>query len=77
MAKMTKVFGAIFCVLGTIYLIVSTFLYLNTSAHLDYNTGKQMSFIQSGTPYFFMVAILILGFGIILAKDKIIDNDHH
>jgi hypothetical protein len=77
MAKMTKVFGAIFCVLGTIYLIVSTFLYLNTSAHLDYNSGKQMSFIQSGMPYFFIVSILILGFGIILAKDKIIDNDHH
>jgi len=77
MAKMTKVFGAIFCVLGTIYLIVSTFLYMNTSAHLDYNSAKQMSFIQSGTPFFFIVALLILGFGIILAKDKVLDNDHH
>jgi dipeptide/tripeptide permease len=77
MAKMTKVFGAIFCVLGTIYLTVSTFLYLNTSAHLDYNAEKPMSFIQSGTPFYFMVSILILGFGIILAKDKVIHNDHH
>ena len=77
MAKLTKVFGAIFCVLGTVYLIVSTFLYLNTSAHLDYNTGKQMTFIQSNVAYFFFVAIIILGFGIVLAKDKIISNDHH
>ncbi len=77
MAKLTKVFGAIFCVLGTIYLIVSTFLYLNTSAHLDYNTGKQMTLIESGIPYYFLVALLIFGFGVVLAKDKIINNDHH
>jgi len=77
MAKMTKVFGAIMCVLGTIYLIVSIFLYLNTSAHLDYNEVKQVSFIQTGTPYFFIVSFLILGFGILLAKDKIMDNNHH
>lgn len=77
MAKITKVFGAIFCVLGTVYLIVSAFLYLNTSAHLDYNTGKQMSFIESGMPFYFLVAGLIFGFGYMLAKDKIINNDHH
>lgn len=77
MAKMTKVFGAIFCVLGTIYLIVSTFLYLNTSAHLDYNETKQMTFIHSGTPYFFIVSIILLGFGILLTKDKVLDNNHH
>lgn len=77
MAKMTKVFGAIFCVLGTVYFIVSIFLYLNTSASLDYNADKQMSFIHSGTPFFFMVALLIFGFGVLLAKDKVINNDHH
>ncbi|HMV15822.1 MAG: hypothetical protein IT275_07075 [Chitinophagales bacterium] len=77
MAKMTKVFGAIFCVLGTIYLTVSIFLYFNTNAHLDYNEAKQMSFIHSGTPFYFIVSILILGFGIVFAKDKVLDNDHH
>ncbi|HRG35502.1 MAG TPA: hypothetical protein PK355_04410 [Chitinophagales bacterium] len=74
---MTKVFGAIFCVLGTIYLTVSIFLYFNTNAHLDYNEAKQMSFIHSGTPFYFIVSILILGFGIVFAKDKVLDNDHH
>ncbi|MFN8284134.1 MAG: hypothetical protein U0U67_13020 [Chitinophagales bacterium] len=77
MAKMTKVFGAILCVLGTVYLIVSTFLYLNSSAHLDYNTGKLLTMSQAGVFYFFMIAVLILGFGILLAKDRILNNDHH
>lgn len=77
MAKITKVFGAILCVLGTIYLTVSIFLYLNSSAHLDYNTGKLMSMSKAGVFYFFMAAIIILVFGIILANDKVINNDHH
>ena len=77
MAKMTKVFGAILCVLGTIYLIVSTFLYLNSSANLDYNTGKLQTLSQAGVFYYIMVAVLILGFGIILAKDKVLGNDKH
>lgn len=76
MAKMTKVFGAILCVLGSIYLTVSSFLYMNTSAFLDYNTPKQMTFIQSKTPYFFLVSILILGAGIVLASDRVIDKKH-
>jgi hypothetical protein len=77
MAKITKVFGAILCVLGSIYLTVSIFLYLNSSAHLDYNTGKLQTLSQAGVFYFLMIAVLILGFGILLAKDKVIKNDHH
>ena len=41
MAKITKVFGAIFCVLGAIYFTVSVFLYMNTSAFLNYNEAKR------------------------------------
>jgi hypothetical protein len=77
MPKMTKVFGSILCVLGTVYLIVSTFLYLNSSAHLDYNTGKLLTMSQAGVFYYFMIAILIFAFGVLLAKDKVINNDHH
>lgn len=76
MAKLTKVFGAILCVLGSIYLTVSTFLYLNSSSYLDYNTGKLETLSQSGVFYYFMVSILILGFGIILASDKVYDKHH-
>ena len=77
MAKITKVFRAIFCVLGAIYFTVSVFLYMNTSAFLNYNEAKQMTFIQSKTPYFFLVAILLLIFGVIFAKDKVIDKKSH
>ena len=77
MAKLTKVFGAILCVLGSIYLTVSIFLYLNSSSSLDYNAGRLLPISQSGVFYFLMVSVLILGFGIILAKDKVLDNDHH
>ena len=77
MAKLTKVFGAILCVLGTVYLIVSIFLTLNSSAVLDYNTGKLETLSQAGVFYYLMIAVLILGFGILLAKDKVLNNDHH
>ena len=77
MAKLTKVFGAIFCMLGGIYFIVSIFLYLNSSANLDYNTGKLQTLPQAGVFYFFLIAFIILVFGILLAKDKVLKNDHH
>ena len=74
MPKMTKVFGAI---LGTVYLIVSTFLYLNSSAYLDYNTGKLQTMSQAGVFYYAMFAFIIFAFGVLLAKDKVLNNDHH
>jgi hypothetical protein len=77
MAKLTKVFGAIFCVLGTIYFTVTMYLYLNSSANLDYNSGKLLTIPQAGIFFFFLVPILLLGFGILLASDKVINNDHH
>jgi hypothetical protein len=77
MAKLTKVFGAIFCVLGSIYFSVTSFLYLNSSASLNYNTGKLETLPQAGVFYFFLISILILGFGILLASDRVIKNDHH
>ncbi len=77
MAKMTKVIGSILCVLGTIYGIVSIFLYLNSSAHLDYNTGKLQTMSQAGVFYYAMVSVIILVFGILLAKDKVLGNDKH
>ncbi len=77
MPKMTKVFGAILCVLGFIYVTVSAFLYLNSSAHLDYNTGKLQTMSQAGVFYYAMFSFIIFAFGVILAKDKVLNNDHH
>lgn len=77
MAKMTKVFGAILCVLGGVYMTVSVFLYLNSSSHLDYNTGKFQTMSQAHVFYYFFFAFIILAFGVLLAKDRVLDNDHH
>lgn len=77
MAKMTKVIGSILCILGAIYSIVSVFLYLNSSASLDYNTGKLQTMSQAGVFYYAMVSFIILAFGIILANDKVLGNDKH
>lgn len=77
MAKMTKVFGAIFCMLGGLYTLISIFLFLNSSAHLDYNTGKLMSMSKAGVFYFLFFSVIILVFGIILAKDKVLDDKKH
>ncbi|MCB0508122.1 MAG: hypothetical protein R2739_10695 [Chitinophagales bacterium] len=76
MAKMTKVFGAIMFVLGNIYLTVTSFLYMNTSAYLDYNETKQMTFIHSGTFFFFLVSILLVGFGVVFACDRVLKDNH-
>ncbi len=77
MAKMTKVFGAIFLALGTLYTTISIFLYLNSSANLDYNTGKKMTMPQAGVFYYMFFAVLILIIGYILAKDKVLGNNKH
>lgn len=77
MAKMTKVIGSILVVLGTIYSIVSVFLYLNSSASLDYNTGKLQTMSQAGVIYYAIASAIILIFGIILATDRILDKDKH
>ncbi|MBK9328238.1 MAG: hypothetical protein IPM95_02760 [Sphingobacteriales bacterium] len=76
MAKLTKVFGAILCILGFVYFTVSVFLYLNSSAYLDYNTGKFQTMSQAGVFYYFMFSVILLGFGVLLAKDKVLDNHH-
>lgn len=77
MAKMTKVIGSILVVLGVIYSIVSVFLYLNSSASLDYNTGKFQTMSQAGVIYYAIASAIILIFGIILSSDRVLDNKKH
>lgn len=76
MAKLTKVFGAIMCFLGTVCLIATTFIYLNSSAYLNYNVDKQPSASQLGIFPFFFLGAALLTFGILFAKDKIMDHHH-
>jgi hypothetical protein len=76
MAKLTKVFGAIMCFFGTVCLIVTTFVYLNSSAYLNYNVDKQPTVGQSGLFFYFFLGAVLLTFGILFAKDKVLDQNH-
>lgn len=77
MAKMTKVFGAIFCFLGFVILMVSIFLYLNTSAHLDYNVGKQPTLGQVSLFVPFLVSVMMLTVGVLFSRDHILHKNDH
>ena len=77
MAKMTKVFGAILCFLGTVIFLVTTFLYLNTSAHLDYNVVKKPTLgqVQLFVPY--LISVIMLTIGVLFARDRVLEHHDH
>lgn len=72
---MTRVFGGAICFLSFVALLVNTFLYLNSSAHFDYNAGTK-SLAQAGVffPYFVAISTMILG--ILLIKDRVLESHH-
>lgn len=71
----TRVLGAIFIFLSSVAIVVNTFLFWNSSAYFDYNSEK-LSMAKEGVffPYFF--AIIFFVFGVLLVKDKVLDNHH-
>lgn len=73
---MTRVFGGAICFLSFVVLLTNTFLFLNSSAHFDYNTGTQ-SLAQAGVFYPFFVAISTMILGVLLIKDRVLESDHH
>lgn len=74
-----KVLGAIFIVLSTLVGITVTFLYWNSSAYIDYNTGANMNLLERMTnsgilvPYIICTIFFVLGF--FLSRDRVLD--HH
>ena len=75
---LTRVFGVIITILSTVAIIVNTFLFLNSSAYLNYNSEKGlMSLSEAGIFYPYFIAIITLTFGILLVRDKVLDSDHH
>lgn len=60
---MSKVIGGVFALLGTLITIYTSFLYMNSSAYLPYNT-KPVSMLDTGLvmPAFFAVLLLSIGF---------------
>jgi hypothetical protein len=77
MAKMTKVFGAILCFLGTVIFLVSLFVYMNTSAHLDYNAGKQPTLGQVKLFVPFLISIMMLTVGVLFSRDRVLEHHDH
>ena len=73
---MTRVFGGAICFLSFVVLTVNTFLFLNSSAHFDYNAGTK-TMAQAGVFYPFFVGFITLTLGIILVNDKVIEADPH
>ena len=76
MNKMTLVFGAIMCFLGTVLLLVTIFLYMNTSAFLNYNVAKQPGIGQVKLFVSLLISVALLTFGVLFAKNKELDGHH-
>lgn len=73
---MTRVFGGAICFLSFVVLTVNTFLFLNSSAHFDYNAGiKTMAQVGVFYPYF--VGLITMTMGIILVSDRVIEAEPH
>ena len=74
---MTRVFGGAICFLSFVVLLVNTFLYLNSSAHFDYNSGVK-TMAQAGVFYPFFVGFITMTIGVILVNDRVLEfEDHH
>jgi hypothetical protein len=62
---MSKVIGGIFTVIGFILAAVNTFLYLNSSAYLNYNDpAKHLSFFETGLGVPAVLTFLLLAIGL-------------
>jgi hypothetical protein len=77
MAKMTKVFGAILCFLGTVIFLVSLFVYMNTSAHLNYNVAKQPTLGQVKLFVPFLISVMMLTVGVLFSRDRVLEHHDH
>ncbi|HUH75555.1 MAG TPA: hypothetical protein VLZ75_14265 [Chitinophagales bacterium] len=73
---MTRVFGAAICVLSALVIIINFFLFLNSSAHFNYNAGVK-TLAQAGVFYPFFVGTITLIIGIVLVNDKVLESEEH
>ncbi|MCO5247993.1 MAG: hypothetical protein M9887_03470 [Chitinophagales bacterium] len=68
----SRVFGAALLFLSSAVMLFIFFLYLNSSAHFDYNAPK-VSLVGVHLFYPLMVTVIVFVFGIILVKDHEIE----
>jgi glycerol uptake facilitator-like aquaporin len=62
---MSKIIGGIFTVIGFIMAAVNIFLYMNSSAYLNYNDpSKHLSFFETGLGVPSVLTFLLLAIGL-------------
>jgi hypothetical protein len=63
---MSKIIGGIFTVLGFILVAVMGFLYMNSSAYLNYNDPKtHLSYFETGLAAPTLLTVIMLSIGLI------------
>lgn len=71
---MTRVFGGAISFLSLGVITINFFLYLNSSAHFDYNAGVK-TMAEAGVFYPFFVAGITLIIGIVLLNDRVLEPE--
>ncbi|MCP4124700.1 MAG: hypothetical protein GY751_23400 [Bacteroidetes bacterium] len=74
---LNKVIGAILIVMSTSVGITGLFVFLNSSAFFDYNTGESARFLERLNTNGLLIPLLICGLafvlGYFLTKDRVLD----
>jgi hypothetical protein len=71
----TRVIGVCLLIFSSLWLLITTFVYLNSSAVLNYNKPTQ-TMPEAGVFFPFMVFAILWIFGFLLVKDKVYDHHH-
>ncbi len=71
---LTRVFGGAISFLSFVVLTVNFFLFLNSSAHFDYNQGTK-TLAQAGVFYPFFVGTITMIIGLVLANDRVLEPE--
>ena len=70
----TRAWGVAIIILSIIVIVFNYFLYLNSSAHFDYNEGT-ISMAKAGVFFPFFGAVCTLIFGVLLFKDRVLGEE--
>jgi len=74
---LTKVFGAILIVMSTSVGITGLFVFLNSSAFFDYNTGESSRLLErmisNGLMIPLLICVVAFVLGYVLSKDRVLD----
>ncbi|MBX7224417.1 MAG: hypothetical protein K1X55_00165 [Chitinophagales bacterium] len=73
---LTRPLGGILMLVSTLVFFINTFVYMNSSAYLDYNTGEKLSLSEAKVFFPYMFIVIAFVFGRLLWKNREL-NSHH